>query len=336
MKLEAHCLPTGIGSVPQADPKEACEFVLSNFEQIPFWPQLPKRDHKEDMYTQYSEGLPGRVLEDRLYADSSKLMGEAEKFYEDYLAEKDFPVSMEYANGLYEFLKRDLKDKVAIKGQVTGPISFGLQVTDENRKAIIYNDTMKDTMLKLLQRKCFWQEKELQKLNKNTIMFIDEPYMSAFGSAHVSLNREEVIAALEEVMQGISGLKGVHCCGNTDWSLLLDTSIDILSFDAFEFVENLALYAEQVQAYLSKGGILAWGIVPTGEEVHKESVDSLEKRLEDGMALLASKGVDKDLMISNGLVTPACGVGSREVPTATKVFGLAKDLSARLRETHGV
>ncbi len=77
----------------------------------------------------------------------------------------------------------------------------------------------------MLRLKASWQEKELRQISKNTIIFVDEPYMSSFGSAFVPLSREKVVSLLEEVFGGISGLKGVHCCGNTDWSVLLGTSL---------------------------------------------------------------------------------------------------------------
>ena len=59
--------------------------------------------------------------------------------------------------------------------------------------------------------------------------------MTSFGSAFVSISREKVIRMLNEVFSGISGLKGVHCCGNTDWSVLLATGLNILNFDAYNY-----------------------------------------------------------------------------------------------------
>ena len=60
------------------------------------------------------------------------------------------------------------------------------------------------------------QEKKLKEVCPNTIIFVDEPYMAAYGSIGFMLSKEKVISYLEEVFQGISGLKGSHCCGNTD------------------------------------------------------------------------------------------------------------------------
>jgi hypothetical protein len=110
------------------------------------------------------------------------------------------------------------------------------------------------------------------------IIFFDEPSLSFYGSAFSALNREEVVLSLNECIKGLKGLKGVHCCGNTDWSILLFTKIDILSFDAYGYLENLSLHPKELKKFLERGGILACGIIPTSEAVLKEGVQSLVKR----------------------------------------------------------
>lgn len=51
-------LATGIGSLPHTDAEEAVDLVLKYCPQVPFWPQLPRRDAREGMIAQFSEGLP--------------------------------------------------------------------------------------------------------------------------------------------------------------------------------------------------------------------------------------------------------------------------------------
>jgi len=87
--------------------------------------------------------------------------------------------------------------------------------------------------------------------------------MAAFGSVGVQLSKERIISLLEEVLAGISRLKGVHCCGNTDWSVLLDTSVDIISTDTYNYAQSLSLYPAEVKKFLDRGGTIAWGVIPT-------------------------------------------------------------------------
>jgi len=164
-----------------------------------------------------------------------------------------------------------------------------------------------------------------------TILFFDEPSLSSFGSAFSSLNREDVVHSLNECFDAVKGLKGVHCCGNTDWSVLLSTNLDILSFDAYGYLETLSLYPEELKSFLGRGGILAWGIVPTSEAIIKEEAESLVKRFKKGVETLSKKGVDQTLL-QRAILTPSCGTASLPIPLAEKVCQLTAEVSRRLRE----
>lgn len=238
-RFEPRGLATAIGSMPQTDPEEACSLVLEHLAEVPPWPQLPKRSFLENMYVQFSEGFPGVVInDDHIYVDRSQNLDDAlAQLYVAYLENKveRYALRPNYAAGLHAFLSKDLHSPLAVKGQVTGPISWGLTVTDQDRRPILYDDILADALAKHLRLKAAWQEWVLSRLSPNTIIFIDEPYMSSFGSAFVSLSRQQVVTLLEEVFQGVRGLKGIHCCGNTDWSVLLETSVDILHLDAYNY-----------------------------------------------------------------------------------------------------
>ena len=329
-------LATAVGSMPQTNPEEACSLVLAHLPEIPAWPQLPKRSFLENMYVQFSEEFPGVVVQgDRIYVDRSQNLDQPlEQLYAAYL-ENDverYRVSPDYAGGLYSFLAKKVEKALAIKGQITGPVSFGLVVTDQEQRPIIYDDVLADALAKHLKLKAAWQERALKAICPNTIIFIDEPYFASLGSAFISLTQERVIGFLEEVFQGIQGLKGIHCCGNTDWSVLLNTSVDILNFDAYNYGESLSLYPAEVKRFLERGGIIAWGIVPNNEQaLAEETVDSIFVRLEETMGLLCSKGIDYDMLWEQCLITPSCGLGSLSPEGATRALELVAGLSRRLR-----
>jgi hypothetical protein len=137
-----------------------------------------------------------------------------------------------------------------------------------------------------------------------TILFFDEPSLSSFGSAFSSLNREDVIHSLNECFDAVKGLKGVHCCGNTDWSVLLSTNLDLLSFDAYEYLETLSLYPKELRFFLERGGILAWGIIPTSEAILKEDAQDLVKRFKEGVEALSKRGIDQRLL-QGAILTPS-------------------------------
>ncbi len=350
MRFKPFCLPTAIGSVPHIDPREACKIILENFKEIPPWPQLPNRSFLENMYVQYTEGMPCVVIDKenrKIYFDLSKQFDQqVEDFYQRYLSDdlESFSISRRFASGFYsmlEALKESSWEGIKfIKGQITGPVSFGLTVTDEDKKPLLYNELMIDVIVKSLSMKLRWQEKELNKNFPKTkaIIFFDEPYLMSYGSAFVSLDREAIIGYLRELKNSIKGLSGVHCCGNTDWSLFTEAGVDIISFDAYDYTEKIALYPSQLKSFIKKGGILAWGIVPssfpTPNQIAKEDLRSLVKKFEEKVGLFVSKGFDKDELFQNALVTPNCGTGSMPQDLAEKTLKLTREVSDEMRRKY--
>lgn len=333
-------LPTAVGSLPHTDPDAACALVRRFLPEIPCWPQLPRRDERESIYAQYGPGFPGFAIENgRVYVDRSRdLETELAALYSRYLAD-DLDASAagaEYASGLARFLSLDWSGARAVKGQVIGPLTWGLTVTDNERRSILYDDVLADAVALHLGLQAAWQERALGQLAPETIVFLDEPYLASFGSAYVAVEREQVIALLNRVFARLGGLKGIHCCGNTDWSLLLSTELDILNFDAFHFAETLALYPEAVRGFLERGGMIAWGIVPVQDDAHvmAETAASLEQQLSGALEHIASKGVPLDAMLNASLVTPACGMGTLSEPAAERALELLAQVSERMRKKY--
>ncbi|MCL0050847.1 methionine synthase, partial [Dehalococcoidia bacterium] len=325
-------LPTAIGSMPHTDPAEACSIVLAHLPDIPVWPQLPRRSSLESMYTQFSEGFPGLIQKgERIYVDrSADLLQPLERLYTAYMNDDPdrYAMSPEYALGLQQFLSRELGSAFAVKGQVTGPISFGLMVTDQDRRPILYDDALADALAKYLALKARWQEKELSRLSPNTIVFLDEPYLASLGSAFVAVSADMVVGLIDETLSGLRGLKGIHCCGNADWSVLMNTTIDILSFDAYNYGESLTLYPAEIKAFLDGGGVLSWGIVPSDEAMLPDKTASeLLGHLEKLMGLLSDNGIDYDRLLEQSLITPSCGLASISPRSAERALKLTAEVS---------
>ncbi len=220
----------------------------------------------------------------------------------------DYP--QEGFRGLYEVLSRPLPRVKAIKGQVTGPISCGLQVFDQNGKSAIYDDVYGEIIRKNLNMCARWQERELRERADNVILFLDEPSLSLVGTPFAPIGPDKVVEWIDEVLHGLSCVKGIHCCGNTDWPMVLSTDIDLLSFDAYSYAFSIVLYPKELKAFLDRGGVLSWGIVPNMDtKLAEESVRSLLDRFEKGVEGLVAKGLDRGTILRQSLLTPQCGLG---------------------------
>ncbi|MCX6640453.1 MAG: hypothetical protein NTW14_08245 [bacterium] len=345
MPFKPNCLPAAVGSLPHTNPQDALELLLHHFPEIPAWPQLPNCGFLESMYAQFSEGMPYVKLDferERLYMDlAGDIYAELEGFYTRVLAEEIdyFAMTAEYARGFGAFIDRLWRCKFEeiswVKGQITGPISFGLMITDQRKRAVIYHEEVFDAVLKTLAFKARWQVRQLKRLHPAVIVFIDEPYLSSFGSAFINLTRAQVLQYIGEIIEAIhleGALAGVHCCGNTDWSILMDTDIDIINFDAYEYFQGMTLYIDQLKAYFGRGKVLAWGIIPTSNRIHQESAESLVEAMLSRVDQLRSRGLSKKVILQQSLITPSCGMGSMRIDQAELVLQRLSEVSQTIRD----
>ncbi len=340
------CIATGIGSFPNTDPDTAAALSLRYLHEAPIWPQLPQKDFREHMDGQYSESLPGLRLDTakkRFFFDTSKdLTPELEKFFERYI-EKDyafFRITEEYAAGFYA-LQRELKKNVPaglrfVKGHITGPLTAGISFRDDAGKDIIHNEVLYDAVVKGLAMKAAWQVRELERFGKPVIIFIDEPAMESLGSAFSAVSSETVAEKLNEiiaVIHELGGIAGIHCCGNADWPMLFRTDVDIVNFDAFGYLDRVLLYPDDIRAFVSRGGALAWGVVPTGSFTGNETAADLIARIESGIKRLEASGLKREAILHQSIITPSCGMGSLTPEKAESILKLLREVSDRMQKT---
>lgn len=331
-------LATGVGSLPCQDADSALGLIFKYLPNIPFWPQLPQRNLREGMIAQFSENIPCiRVNDSGVYFEPKGKEESLEKFYERAIAEdlNYFKINDAYASGLSKFYERltrsDLKEIKFIKLQVTGPFTFAAGINDQSGISLLHDKILMQAVLKGLKMKALWQINKFKVFGKKIILFIDEPYLGCFGSAYTPINRDTVTSGLLEFTEGLRSegvLLGVHCCGNTDWSMFTEArDIDIISFDAFAYQDKFVLYADSIKNFLSRGGIICWGIVPTQDFTGKENTEFLISKINQGMAGLAKKGIDEELLKTRLLISPACGLGTFSLKKATDILQLLSNTS---------
>jgi hypothetical protein len=354
--FEPRCLPTTLGSLPHTDVAQATALLLAHTPEIPTWVQLPRRTWHENMMVQYLEGLPGVVEEDeRAYFDTSRsgFDDAITDFFSRYLAVESgddaaietFAITSERSLGfpaLMEALPKLSHSLVMTKGQVTGPFTWGTNLTDQNRRCAYYDEQLHDVVVKGVTLKALWQIKHLKAFGAPVMVWMDEPALLGFGSStFISISREDVLRDLNEVAGAIhaaGALTGVHCEANTDWSLLMEADLDILDFDAYDHLEAITLYPDELHAFFDRGGSLGWGIVPTlnPQAAATETLESLLARFDAGVARLGARGFERDLLLRRALITPSCGAGGvLTPPLAERVLGLLRDLACTLRQREG-
>jgi hypothetical protein len=340
MAIPGNLLTTAMAVMPHTDVQQALDASLSL--DIPFWPQLPNYNYYEDMYVQAAEHFPGIVLD----VEQKTIKFALDKFiegFEETMAHFEdpefFDVSEEYSVVYHRFLDLDLSGRPAIRGQLEGPVSFGFNILDQDERPILFDDTIRPFMFEFMAKRINVQLSRLKEINPNAFMFIDEPGLQFVFSAMSGYGEQKAKADLDEFLSSIESPKGIHLCGNPDWDFLLGLDMDILSFDIYTNAEIFASCANSIKSFLDRGGILVWGIVPTGfENFEKENLKFLSFKLETIWKVLGKKGVEIDQILENSLLSPAtcCLVNNDKEQTVEKAFKLTSELSETLREKYSL
>lgn len=340
-----------IGSLPVTDYQEALALIFEHTPDIPLWPQLPS-NAAESMLNQFIEGFPGIVEENNktffnIHTDTFAAAHLA--FFEQYMAvcespetmlNSSFVVSKNRARGLY-LLKEAVAGKnnlQAVKGQITGPFTLLTGLKDDKQQDAYYDATIREVGVKGVAMRAGWQTKFLQQTGLPVVIFIDEPALAGLGSSsYITISLDDIRQDLSEVVDAIhqnGGLAGIHVCANTDWDFLLSLNIDILSFDSYGFFDRLIVSKDRLLAFLERGGIMAWGIVPTAAHEHilAETPETLVARWQQQAAMLTDDKHSLADLLSQSLITPSCGTGSLSTELARRVLWLTGEVSKILRK----
>jgi methionine synthase II (cobalamin-independent) len=346
--MKTNALPTLIGSFPHKDHFEATNLVLKYTPEFPLWVQLPCYPF-ERLLTQASENMPGVLMkgDDPCFDINHPLFEQTQlEFYALYLDviegkkrlhNSKIAFSKETGKGFFSLLSAIPKmeiDLQAIKGQVTGPFTLATALKNSEGKIALYFPQMWDIIIKSVTLRALYQIEEFNKIHPDTIIFLDEPGLAGFGSSTlIGVSKEDITSALTEIIDAIhlkDSFAGIHVCANTDWSLIFATPVDILSFDAYEFFDKLILYKELLEDFLKRGGIIAWGLVPTLDKnaLAKATIDNL---YEKWLSQIKQINLSEEIIKEQALITPSCGMGLLSVDESVKALQLIRGLSAKIR-----
>ncbi|WP_449241408.1 hypothetical protein [Desulfoscipio gibsoniae] len=345
-------LAAGIGSMPFVEAGPALQLIRRNMPVIPHWPQLPRRGGDEGFVHQFLDPLVRiGLLEKRgdkvvFPVDSQDWPNRLTEFYSVYLAAeagdekalKTFAFPPASASGFYAFME-DIRANGTgtaryLKGHLAGPLTIGFQLKDERGRLAYYEEQLRDVLVKTLAMHACWQASELSKMSLPVIIFVDEPGVRVYGSSsYITVTREMVLNDLNAVFAGIhtaGGLAGVHSCDAIDWSLLYEANLEIVNLDIYQFGESLLPYVKEMKKYLERGGVIAWGIVPTLDKAFDEDADTLLARLERLWTELGKRGVERVMLLRQSLITPACGTGLLEPALAERIYLLTREVSEKV------
>ncbi|MBT7591111.1 MAG: hypothetical protein HN561_08580 [Candidatus Scalindua sp.] len=118
--------------------------------------------------------------------------------------------------------------------------------------------------------------------------------------------------------------------------MLMETGVDIINFDAFGYMDSMLMYRNEVRSFLERGGIIAWGIVPTTDSIKDITIGDLMDKMTSAVDRLVDSGIDQKLIITNSLITPSCGTGTMPLEDAKKAMTLTHELTVKLKDKYSI
>ncbi len=314
-------LSTGIGSLPHCDPTDAVEFVLRTSPRLPFAPSLPARSRREGMIAQAASGVAGITVTD----EGSLVIDEAAL---DPEAPVDPSFGSEAFVGLRAFLTAVADRTGPLKVSLTGPVTLGVALHAAGVDASLAFRVAGAAVRRRAQALVDLVGQRVPQAD--VVAFVDEPSLASVTHPGFPIAPVDALDLTSGALASIEGraLTALHCCGRSDWRLLLQAGPSVLSLPVDGGIEQAP---GALADFMERGGWVAWGAVPTDRPVGS-SVDRLWRQLSLTWCDLVGNGCDPVLLRTQAMITPACGLAHHGVTQAERVMGFTTRLAERLHD----
>jgi hypothetical protein len=312
--------------------------------ELPAWPALPQRDIGERSQFYSAVGFPGLQLDRRsgqAIVRRSEAVEGLGRLYLAYLENELEFAAIDFAQvAALDLLRRmaePFPSALAIQGHLVGPVSLALQLIDEQRRPLIYDEVLFDALTRFVRLRAGWQEASLMALAPATIMCLDETFAEAVGSPFVPMSWDAAIAQIDEVLAGVAGCRGLIAQGELPLAALLDSTVELLVIDG-ETAQRLPAAAAPLALFLERERALGFAVVPsTPDELASADLTQLADEVERLIEPLAdATGLTPRLIAQRSFVAARGPLGGLEVAQAEQGLQLLAALSARLRERFGL
>lgn len=311
----------GIGSLPHRDADAAAAFALSEFD-IATIPSLPTRSPAEGMIGQAIGGLPGVS-----FGQYGSFAVDPADLVDDVGITTD--LSSDAFAGLRAFLDLAVKvhrDGTPVKWQFVGPVTLGVALQRAGLRSAHAFTVAADAVRHHVSQIAAAVAAALP--NSPQLMLLDEPWLVELMDPEFPIPPDVAVDLISTGMAacGPGVAVGLHCCGPCDVATMLETGPQVISIP---LSEELVEYAGYLGRFISGGGVIAWGVLPTSGPLTLRS-DRYWRQLSDVWCLLVERGVDAGLLRRQSLITPVCGLAQHQVSTARRVARMSADVAFRV------
>ncbi len=310
----------GVGSLPHTDAAAAAAFSIGEFE-IATVPTLPRRSPEAGMLAQAASMIAGVALNDDQLAIDGDLAVESLPTITEHDAFAD----------LGSFLDLGAKvrlDGAPVKWQFVGPVTLGRALVEAGASPdeafAVASAVVADVVPKI--------EAAVGEALPNSpqLVLFDEPWLVELMTEDFPIAPDQAIDVLSSAMAvpSTDTVKGVHCCGPFDVATVTAAGPQVISMPVDDGALGAAGYLAE---FVDSGGVVAWGVVPTGGPVADHS-HRWWRRLSDLWCALVQRGCDPVQLRQHSLVSTECGLAGHTVSVARTLTRQTGDVSRHVRD----
>ena len=344
MKLNLRCLP--VGDLPYTDIKLTTRLTVKIFEACPFLAVMPNAAPGDSVLRRTLENLPGVTFQDNRIV----FQPDNDEFRQQLLT-LDYVYNNPSAEGFeqykmapyfwekYEQILTRIKPVETVVN-ILGPFSLSQILSTEADFQLLEDRCYRKLVIQSVTVKALWVINKIKQLSPETtpIIILDDPLINRVGDVkrqYEAVNRDIIVNMYSKVVERIKdtgSAVGVQCFEKCDWKIPIDANVDIISFNAYSYPNNLNIIAEKVNTFLAAGGRINWAIVPVINETMVKSLtlDYVERRFRKAVEGMINSGVSPKLAYNRSMVSIQGNIDKLPIIFAEKALILANQLSKKI------
>ena len=344
MKLATRCIP--LGTLPYENIESTTKLAAKLFDKLPFLPELPFVSQEDNIISRTLENIPGiRMKEKRVklkVASNHYKQGmvKLEKAFNKPVIEnlQPFAINSPFMEKFFQLIKK-FKSPNAIVN-LLGPFTITQILENAAEEQMLIDKTYRKLFIQAVCVKALWIIEKIKEANPDTVplIMLEEPKFSQLGD--IKRDNEDVtielvtslFAKVIDKLHDAGALVGIQCLDKCDWKIPINAGVDLISFDAYNNPNNLSILPEQIIEFVSRGGKINWGIIPTTNEATIKAInlDEMEKRLFATFENLIIAGVPTKFVYNSAYVSVQGDLEKQPLIFAEKAIILASQLAKKI------
>ena len=251
---------------------------------------------------------------------------------------QNFCFESSYFRNFLDFIEKN-KSKIAYINLV-GPFTFALLLCKMENFELFENKVFRKFIVQSISVKAMWAIKKIKEVSLETtpVIILDEPLLKNLGELKnkvEEINSELIIALTSMIVEKIHAENAkvmYQSFEKCDWKIPVDSGVDIISFNADNYLDNLVIFKDKIKEFLQKGGQLNWAVVSgiTEASIKGYSVDYLVKKMNFAFSQLIDAGISPKLVYNSATISINGDLSKLPIVIAEKAIILTSQIVQKI------